>query len=102
MATHTNVPQSLFHSKSALVFPFSVQAITQRELFAILTIRDRLSQVETKIESAEVPIKGLSGEWCPVGLSDHIAELKINSGRDLAWKDASIRAKHITAKLGTL
>jgi hypothetical protein len=91
MATQTNVPQSVQQSKSAIV-PFPApQPITQLELSALLSLRGRLHQLEEQVEAAEQSIQARLEVGCSVEHGDHIAKLKTNSRRNVAWKDVVVR-----------
>lgn len=91
MATQTNVSQSVEQSKLAVVqFPAS-QAITQLELTVLLSLRGRLSQIETQVEEAEKSIQGRLEAGCSVEPGDHVAKLETNSRRNVSWKSVCIR-----------
>ncbi len=91
MATHTNVPSSVQQSKPAVVpFPAS-QAITQLELTVLLSLRGRLSQLETQVEASEQSIKSRLESGCCVESGDHTAKLKENLRRNVSWKDVVVR-----------
>jgi hypothetical protein len=91
MATQTNVPQSISQSKLTVV-PFPApQTVTQLELAALLSLRGRLHQLESQVEAAEQSIKDRLEKDCLVEEGDHIATLKENSRRNVAWKDVVIR-----------
>lgn len=91
MATQTNVPQSVEQSKLTVVqFP-APQAITQLELTVLLSLRGRLSQLEEQVEVAEQSIQARLEVGSSVERGDHIAKLKTNSRRNVAWKDVVVR-----------
>jgi hypothetical protein len=91
MATQTNVSPSVEQSKLTVV-PFPApQAITQLELSALLSLRSRVHELEEQVEAAERSIQARLEVGCSVESGDHVAKLKTNSRRNVAWKDVVIR-----------
>src|SRR5256885_1117215 len=87
--------QSVIHpvrqSKLAVV-PFPTpREITQLELTVLVSLRGRISQLEGQVEAAEQSIKDRLEVGCSVERGDHIAKLKMNSRRNVAWKDVVVR-----------
>jgi hypothetical protein len=91
MVTTQNVSEHLTQSKLAVV-PFPApQTVSQLELSAFLSLRGRLHQLETQVESAEQSIKDRLEKGCSVEEGDHTAALKENLRRNVSWKDVVIR-----------
>jgi hypothetical protein len=87
--------QSVIHpvqqQKSAVV-PFPApQAITQLELTILLSLRGRLSQIESQVEEAEKSIKARLETGALLESGDHRAELKENFRRNVSWKEVVVR-----------
>jgi hypothetical protein len=81
-----------YRSEDLTVVPFpALQAITQLELAALLSLRGRLSQIEEQVETAEQSIKARLETGAPLEPGDHRAELKENFRRNVSWKDAVVR-----------
>ena len=76
-------------------FPQSVPAnqnqISQVELQLLLSLRGRLSQLESQIATAEESLKARLESGAVIEPGDHTAELKSNSRRNVAWKDVAKR-----------
>ena len=88
MATIT-VPQL----SSVVPFPQSVppQQISQLELSLLLSLRGRMAQLQSQIDTAEESITMRLQSGASVQPGDHIAELKINSRRNVSWKEVASR-----------
>src|SRR6267154_1121955 len=86
MATQQSIPQSL------TVVPFPApKGITQLELGFLLSLRGRLHQLQSQVESAEQSIKTRLETGATLEPGDHRAELKENFRRNVSWKDVAIR-----------
>jgi len=74
-------------------FPQSVpsQQISQTELALLLSLRGRLSQLETQVADAEESLKARLQAGATVEAGDHSAELKDHSRRNVSWKDVARR-----------
>jgi hypothetical protein len=92
MATQQIVSSVSTQQKSAVVpFPAPPQSITQLELAALLSLRGRLHQLEEQVEAAEQSIQARLEAGSSVECGDHVAKLKPNSRRNVAWKDVVAR-----------
>lgn len=60
--------------------------ITQDELTLVLSLRGRLHQLESQVETAEVSIKERLEKGASVEPGNHTAELKTGYRRNVAWK----------------
>lgn len=67
------------------------QTVTQLELLALLSLRGRLHQLETQVESAEQSIKDRLEKGCFIEEGDHVATLKENLRRNVSWRDIVTR-----------
>jgi hypothetical protein len=75
-------------------FPQSVPAvepITQLELELFLSLRNRLKQLESQVASEEAALKARLESGATVHPGVHVAELKENLRRNVAWKAVVIR-----------
>ena len=74
-------------------FPQSVPAnqISQTELKLLLSLRGRLSQLESQIATAEESLKARLEAGASVEPGDHSAELKQHSRRNVSWKVVAAR-----------
>ena len=75
-------------------FPQSVPAtevISQNELALLLSLRGRRKQIEEQVAAEEESLKTRLEAGALVEPGDHMAELKENSRRSVAWKDVAIR-----------
>jgi len=91
MATQQTVPHCVQQSKLAVV-PFPApQAVSQLEILALLSLRGRLHQLQGQVEAAEQSIRMRIEKGCAVEEGDHIAGLKENFRRNVAWKDIATR-----------
>lgn len=68
-----------------------VEPITQDELTLLLSLRGRLSQLESQVETAEDSIKQRLGHGASVEPGDHTATLKDQFRRNIAWKEVVVR-----------
>lgn len=85
MATQSNVPQSVQHSKLAVVpFP-ALQCVSQLEIAVLLSLIYRLHQLQEQVESES---RLAAGESVEPG--DQRAELKGNFRRNVSWKDVVV------------
>jgi hypothetical protein len=92
MAASQIVPQ-------VVPFPQSVPAvqISQLELIALLSLRNRLAQLEQQVESAEECIKARLQAGAAVEPGVYTAEVKDAGRRNVAWKSVAAR---LAKKLG--
>ena len=74
-------------------FPQLVPAnqISQVELQLLLSLRGRLSQLQSQVATAEESLKQRLQAGAIVEPGDHIAELKESLRRNVAWKAISAR-----------
>jgi hypothetical protein len=87
MATQHIVPQ-------VVPFPQSVPAvepITQLELEMLLSLCNRLAQLEAQLGAEEETLKTRIESGAAVEPGVHVAELKENFRRNVAWKAVVIR-----------
>ena len=78
--------------------PFAVPAqvirqpetITQTELAMLLSLRGRLHQLESQVETAEASVRQRLERGVSVEDGDHIAELKEQFRANIAWKEKAI------------
>ena len=92
MATAT-VPQQ---SKPAVVVSIQqsspkVETISQEELALILSLRGRLHQLTSQVESAEASIQQRLEHEASVEEGDHTAALKTSYRRNVSWKSVAER-----------
>jgi hypothetical protein len=82
-------------------FPQLVPAnqVSQVELQLLLSLRGRLSQLQSQVATAEESLKQRLQAGAIVEPGDHIAELKENLRRNVAWKVISARLA-LRLKLG--
>lgn len=71
-------------------FP-TVEAISQAELKLLLSLRGRLHQLESQVETAEQSIKERLEQGASVEPGDHVAELKTSYRRNVSWKSVAER-----------
>ena len=83
-----------------IVVPFPQSAppkeISQLELALLLSLRGRMAQLQSQIDTAEESITARLQSGASIQPGDHTAELKTNSRRNVAWKDV---AKRLAIKL---
>ena len=95
MATQQSISQSVSQSKSAVVVPFpsprEVNDVTQLEVAALLSLRNRARQLAKQIETAEFVILERLEAGAAVEPGEHTAELKQTFRRNVAWKDVVVR-----------
>lgn len=65
--------------------------ITQLELEIFLSLRNRLAQLQTQVDAEEAALRGRLVSGATVETGVHVAELKENFRRSVAWKDVTIR-----------
>jgi len=80
---------------SYVPFP-AVGQITQTELSALLSLRNRARQLAEQVEAAEKSVRERLEASVPVEAGEHSAELKENFRRSVAWRDVTLR---LAAKL---
>ena len=67
------------------------EVISQTELTLLLSLRGRLSQLESEVETAEQSIRQRLEQGASVEPGDHIAKLATNFRRNVAWKSVAER-----------
>lgn len=90
MQSAQSVPSRL----SVVQFPQlapAVETISQTELGLLLSLRGRLSQLESQIDAAELSLKSRLAAGAIVEPGDHFADLKEHSRRNVAWKEVVVR-----------
>ncbi len=92
MATQS-VIHSVEQSKSSVVsFPVpEVEPITQLEIAALLSLRNRARQLAEQVSSAETSIRTRLESHAAVEVGDHTAELTTSSRRTVAWREVAER-----------
>jgi hypothetical protein len=71
--------------------PPNVETISQGELTLLLSLRGRLHQLETEVESAEQSIKQRLEQGAGVEPGDHTATLETSFRRNVSWKSVAER-----------
>lgn len=87
MATARTLPQ-------VVPFPQSVptkEPITQLELEIYLSLRNRLTQLQSQVDAEEVALRGRLEAGATVEPGVHVAELKESFRRNVAWKAVTVR-----------
>ena len=69
----------------------NVETITQDELTLLLSLRGRLHQLSTQIESAEQSIKERLEQGASVEPGDHTATIDTSYRRNVSWKSVTER-----------
>lgn len=64
----------------------ATEPITQDELTLLLSLRGRLFQLETQVETAEASIQQRLEQGASVEPGDHTAALKTSYRRNVSWK----------------
>ncbi len=67
------------------------EVISQTELTLLLSLRGRLSQLESEVETAEQSIKQRLEQGSSVEPGDHIATLETSYRRNVSWKSVAER-----------
>jgi hypothetical protein len=67
------------------------QEITQFEMAALLSLRNRARQLEQQIATAERSIRARLESGATVEAGEHAAELKESFRRNVAWRDVVVR-----------
>jgi hypothetical protein len=84
-------------AKQSIPFPvFSqlhtrTESVTQLEIELFISLRNRLQQLETQFAASEAALKSRLEAGATVDPGIHVAELKENFRRHVAWKDVVIR-----------
>jgi hypothetical protein len=94
MASRQSIPQSIEPSKLAIVIPIQqsvVFSVTQDELERLLLLRNDLKKCHEQIEFIESDVKARLDAGASVEEGVHVAALKENYRRNVAWKDVAIR-----------
>lgn len=68
-----------------------IESITQDELTLLLSLRGRLHQLESQVESAEASIQQRLEHGASVEEGDHTAALKASYRRNVSWKSVADR-----------
>jgi hypothetical protein len=69
----------------------SDEAITQLELDRLISLRNRMAHLEEQIARDEAHLKSRLESGAAVEPGVHVASLKENSRRTVAWKDVVVR-----------
>jgi len=69
----------------------NVEPITQAEMTLHLSIRGRLSQLETQVEEAEQSIRQRLEHGAEIEQGDHTAAIVTNYRRNVSWKSVAER-----------
>lgn len=80
----------------------AVEVISQEELGLLLSLRGRLSQLNSQVETAEASIKERLQQGATVEPGDHTATVKEQFRRNVAWKDVAVRLANRLKLDGTL
>jgi len=67
------------------------QQISQLELALLLSLRGRMAQLQSQIDTAEESITARLQSGASIQPGDHTAELKTNSRRNVSWKEVASR-----------
>jgi hypothetical protein len=67
------------------------QEVTQFEIAALLSLRNRARQIEKQIADAEESIRTRLRAGAPVQVGEHSAELKESFRRNVAWREVAER-----------
>ncbi len=68
-----------------------VEPISQAELTLLLSLRGRLHQLETQVETAEASIRQRLEQGVSVEPGDHTAKLETSFRRNVSWKSVAER-----------
>jgi hypothetical protein len=69
----------------------NVETISQAELTLLLSLRGRLHQLESQVETAELSIKERLEQDASVEPGDHTATLETSYRRNVSWKSVAER-----------
>jgi hypothetical protein len=69
----------------------AVEPITQLELELLLSLRNRLKNLESQVAAEEAALKSRLEAGATVDPGVHVAELKESFRRNVSWKDVVIR-----------
>jgi hypothetical protein len=88
-----SVIHSVEQSKSSVVsFPVPrVEPVTQLEIVALLSLRNRARQLAEQVSAAETSIRNRLEAHAEVEAGDHTAELTASSRRTVAWREVAER-----------
>lgn len=67
------------------------EPITQLELDILLSLKNRLAQLQAQVETEEMALRGRLEAGAIVEPGVHVAELKESFRRNVAWKAVTIR-----------
>lgn len=77
------------------VVPFpvapAVESITQIEIAALLSLRNRICQLEAQVEAAERSVRTRLETGASVEAGEHAASLKESFRRNVGWREVSER-----------
>src|ERR1700676_1703956 len=94
MASTQSIPQSIQQSKLAIVVPIqkpAVNKISQDEPETFILLRNDLKKCAEQIDAIENDLKARLAAGADVEEGIHVAALKENSRRNVAWKSVVIR-----------
>lgn len=75
------------HSYPTVVpIPATVEQVTQLEIVALLSLRNRARQLEQQVREAEESIQSRLESNASVEAGEHAAELKESTRRNVAWR----------------
>jgi hypothetical protein len=86
MATAKVIP----FGQSAQAVP-AVEPISQLRLELVLSLRNRVRQVQVELEKQETELRNLIEAGAPIEPGEHTAIVKENLRRNVSWKDVTIR-----------
>lgn len=84
---------------TAKVIPFgssaqhvpAVEPISQLRIALVLSLRNRVSQVQAELERQESELRGMIEAGASVEPGEHSASLEVHSRRNVAWKAITMR-----------
>lgn len=92
MATLNSTPAiQLQHIRSANVIALPAPEITQVELTALLSLRNRARQLAEQVEAAESSVRERLEAGATVEAGEHTASLKESFRRSVAWREVAER-----------
>lgn len=97
VSTHLSYERTTNAIPAVIPFPVpAVEQVTQFELAALLSLRNRARQLAEQVEAAENSVRERLEAGARIEAGDHVAELKENSRRSVSWRDVTLR---LAAKL---
>lgn len=88
MATARTLPQVVPFPQSSVP---PKQPVTQLEIEIFLSLRNRLTQLQSQVDAEEAALRGRLEAGAIVEPGVHVAELKESFRRNVAWKAVTIR-----------